>query len=1064
MEESEKSIAQKAQEVASAAKSTAKAGAKLATGNVMGAAGEVLKNPGLLKVFVSVILFMVILLNGIILCVGVAIWGAVEAIANSYQENYDEAWEKHGISSSGSMLYLYDSNQMTAVQFEAIGGTIADIYNSVVDHLIGGEDATNNSLGNSEDNLKSEDVQTTLGAITENDEMMEALNRRLELIKTRVMQRGEQIEGTAMVQYSLETIGNMAADIFTRFFDNPFLFAGISDTNLTVDTSCFELTDIQALKILCAYSTQYDGDYTSVDMWSLMDYLGWYGPSRDDLPSPHLAQDSIYAEGSVSATTGGGLDGVFDAGTDITSEMVNGVSDGTTVYTFKPLQVPYWSGEFKPQWYIEEQAAIKKHNEKYWDYVEKGVEVPDDVTLWGHQESRNAPVTGFTKMDEFRSFGIIDKLFTTSTAKITVTPTELQSYTEAPREALGSLWQGMKDLWNDLLNREPDTSFTDAYGNEIDQTYISFNNGVYDGISYTCNNGWLYKICDANGEAVKTVRSNGDWVTFDGLTPNSTYSIYQSVPSGSGNHGNNGEIMERTVANTWEKIFVFKTASPVDPSVEAYKIDVSVDITYSSQSVDQLITDVMGLWAGSLDDTVTTATGVYQAGEAENPLLLKTWTDTCTDSNGNVQTITFERKNGYQAENYKESVIGLGKTLGFDVEHIYEQGASYGHDIVATALAEYESYEGTGGAKYWQAYADYNGCYAPSADTAWCVAFVYYCANQCGYLTPEGDGCFGSTWQINCGVVWDWFNDREQLMKDSSYVPNPGDLILYGRGNPYNPDAISHIGIVEQVTEDGELITIEGNYDNRLSRNTFGNYAIGSSAGGNGTIIAYCTPQYPQNGNVSELLFTQTGNSLRPTKFAKIVGKEEKHIIAGIPRMTRLQIEQFVVQLPTQDSEFASQNKIQALIKAVQDNVSDVELARTWNNALYLENEKLSKLQIEYASKNIATPIQQSVLLMADFNWGRSTARLEILWAIVSSTSNVDAAEDVLAKLAEGVGNRADDKKVIENYALKIASILNKYESVLWDGYDTQTKQQWKDSLISLIPLLQVTYLTDKAE
>ena len=44
----------------------------------------------------------------------------------------------------------------------------------------------------------------------------------------------------------------------------------------------------------------------------------------------------------------------------------------------------------------------------------------------------------------------------------------------------------------------------------------------------------------------------------------------------------------------------------------------------------------------------------------------------------------------------------------------------------------------------------------------------------------------------------------------SGYVPKPGDLIVFNQ----------HIGIVENVLPGGKIQTIEGNYSNKVSRNT----------------------------------------------------------------------------------------------------------------------------------------------------------------------------------------------------------------------------------------------------
>ena len=1062
--DNEKSAAQKAAETARAVAGAAKAATKAIAGDVVGAAKEFIKNPKILLVILAPFLVLIFLFVGIAMMIGTGIWAAAENITSSYSENYAEELEKAGIESGGSAFYLYNSG--SDVMGSAIVDTIKGVFTSIKDHFVDGEDATNTELDpEGEGKYSSQDMEDTVEAIVNDKAMMAAVRTRLDMIKTRVAQRGEQIKEVAMSQYEPEIIGNMAADIASRIEDNPFLYAGIGNVTFDIDTSCFELTDLQALKILCAYSVQHDADITEVDMWDLMDYLGWYGISSTDLPADHLVTDSIYAPGDVTAKWGGELPGILGTGDDLTADMTAGVNNGGTVYQLSALKVPYWSGRFYPQWYIEEQAAIRQMNEKYWECVESGKPIPPDVVKWGRQESKDDPLTGIERLDNYDPYGLIDKLYRTSTASITVTPTEFNSYTTIPQEFLGGVWQGMKDLWHTAFNKPVDTSVTDSFGNKIDQTYISYNYSILNDIEYRCKRGYIYSIKDEYGNTLGSQRASadGEWLTFSGLEPGQTYYIYEGTPAPPQKPNPDGSIEQvqtRTIGES-RLIYYFTTTTPKPRTVQAYKLDVEVNITFSSLSVDRLITDTIGLWSGSMTKVEETPEGIYQEGQKGNELLMYQWQDTAVNSNGEVHNLTFQRKNGYQAEYYRDSVMGLGQALGLAVDNLYAPGTGYGQNIVATALSEYNQYEGTGGAKYWQAYADYNGCYPPSANTAWCVAFVYYCAYQCGYLSPEGDGCFGSEWQINCGTVWDWFNERKQLQISPDYVPNPGDLILYGAGNPANPSEINHIGIVEAVTPEGKLMTIEGNYDNRCSRNTFDGYSIGTGAGGNGTIIAYCTPAYP-NTNVENMQFVQTHRAVSPNKQARFVG-DNKVLLVGIPRMTRKEADTFVLALPGIDPDFSKETRIQELIEAAKQNKPDREFAAKWNQALSLEDEKLSKLQIKYSSENVVAKIQQEVMLNTDFNWSKSLLRHEILWAVSSSTSNPDAAAAALSTISDGLGNNASDEKVLKAYQQMLPKVFQKHGKLLWMEYDAKTVIQWQRSLQDLVPMLQKAYLDDKA-
>lgn len=185
-----------------------------------------------------------------------------------------------------------------------------------------------------------------------------------------------------------------------------------------------------------------------------------------------------------------------------------------------------------------------------------------------------------------------------------------------------------------------------------------------------------------------------------------------------------------------------------------------------------------------------------------------------------------------------------------------------GNPLVSVAQAEYEYYTEkglSGGGRYWDAYGEYTG-FRFSDNTSWCVCFVWYCAYQCGYLTPEGNSCFGSTWQIGCGPAWTYFEKLGCLTESTDYCPSPGDLIMFGK-NPGNVYERDHIGIVAEVTDWGGVTVIEGNSSNLLKKNTYSSYRIGTYAfdsGGDSYIIGYLRPNYPAAGisSVEQQIFT----------------------------------------------------------------------------------------------------------------------------------------------------------------------------------------------------------------
>jgi CHAP domain len=85
----------------------------------------------------------------------------------------------------------------------------------------------------------------------------------------------------------------------------------------------------------------------------------------------------------------------------------------------------------------------------------------------------------------------------------------------------------------------------------------------------------------------------------------------------------------------------------------------------------------------------------------------------------------------------------------------------------------------------------------------WCAYFASWAAAQAGEpIGPNGQG-LGSVADIAS-----WASSNGRLLPASA-TPAPGDLILFGD---------EHVGIVESVNPDGTLTTVEGNYDNGVSR------------------------------------------------------------------------------------------------------------------------------------------------------------------------------------------------------------------------------------------------------
>jgi hypothetical protein len=88
----------------------------------------------------------------------------------------------------------------------------------------------------------------------------------------------------------------------------------------------------------------------------------------------------------------------------------------------------------------------------------------------------------------------------------------------------------------------------------------------------------------------------------------------------------------------------------------------------------------------------------------------------------------------------------------------------------------------------------------------WCAYFASWVAQQAGEpIGAQGEG-LGSVSEI-----WSWAQSSGRAVTNGpGVVPKPGDLIVFGG---------EHVGIVKWMLPNGQIQTIEGNYENKVSAN-----------------------------------------------------------------------------------------------------------------------------------------------------------------------------------------------------------------------------------------------------
>jgi hypothetical protein len=88
----------------------------------------------------------------------------------------------------------------------------------------------------------------------------------------------------------------------------------------------------------------------------------------------------------------------------------------------------------------------------------------------------------------------------------------------------------------------------------------------------------------------------------------------------------------------------------------------------------------------------------------------------------------------------------------------------------------------------------------------WCAYFASWVADQAGAPIGEGGKGAGAV-----SEVWSWAQSTGRAIPNGpGVVPKPGDLIVFGD---------EHVGIVRDVLPNGQIQTIEGNYENKVAAN-----------------------------------------------------------------------------------------------------------------------------------------------------------------------------------------------------------------------------------------------------
>jgi hypothetical protein len=133
--------------------------------------------------------------------------------------------------------------------------------------------------------------------------------------------------------------------------------------------------------------------------------------------------------------------------------------------------------------------------------------------------------------------------------------------------------------------------------------------------------------------------------------------------------------------------------------------------------------------------------------------------------------------------------------------------SSPGSRIVAIAESQLGQTEQPPGSNESPAIAQYRSATAGAIPGApWCAYFASWVAQQAGEPIGEAGQGAGAV-----SEVWSWAQAHGRAIPNGpGVVPQPGDLIVFGD---------EHVGIVRDVLPNGQIQTIEGNYENKVAAN-----------------------------------------------------------------------------------------------------------------------------------------------------------------------------------------------------------------------------------------------------
>lgn len=271
------SAIQMGKNAAQTAKTIAKTASEAATGNVVGAATTLLKDPETLKKILLFILIPIMVFSLLVVCFLYALPSAIYETVTSYFAGIAEDWESATYGSDGDVVWAG-----VVASIKVAGEVVSDAAQGLWNSFVGLFKGSSDDDGTEELSTDGTELHVTqVEAATK-----ETLNRKLDLASAKIDKRVEQ----------LETSLRGASSSISTYFSN--LYADTCDVwaGTTIDIQTQSLSKSDAVTLLSLYTVITETATKPMALSDFAKWLGYYNASSSKRTQLDIGNSGIVVE------------------------------------------------------------------------------------------------------------------------------------------------------------------------------------------------------------------------------------------------------------------------------------------------------------------------------------------------------------------------------------------------------------------------------------------------------------------------------------------------------------------------------------------------------------------------------------------------------------------------------------------------------------------------------------------------------------------------------------------------------------------------------------------------